>query len=93
MYCWNVCWFLYSPFSDKETLEPDSLILLLTFLANMYRQKFPFQIFALLFTIVIKSAPYHLHLSDPVFIYTASVAVSKLRLKSWSEPFAGKFKY
>jgi hypothetical protein len=28
--------------------------------------------------------------TDPVFIYHASVAVSKLRLPSWSEPFAGQ---
>jgi hypothetical protein len=28
--------------------------------------------------------------TDPVFIYHASVAVSKLRLPAWAEPFAGQ---
>lgn len=30
------------------------------------------------------------YFTDPVFIYHASVAVSKLRLPTWAEPFAGQ---
>ncbi|XP_064652904.1 uncharacterized protein LOC135503238 isoform X2 [Lineus longissimus] len=35
-----------------------------------------------------KRLPLYVVCAYPVFIYTASVAVSKLRLPSWSEPFA-----
>jgi len=33
----------------------------------------------------------HVTVLDPVFIYTAAAAVSRLRLKSWVEPFAGRW--
>ena len=33
---------------------------------------------------------FHISMTDPAFIYNASVAVSRLKLPNWAEPFAGR---